>query len=119
MKPVRFDIFEYIVDEIWNIATNPFKSHGFAPYIQYMIKMVTKEKFYTHSRHDPLRPVVPKDPRDSRVGSSSASSCTTRSGGASSASSTNIGFLKMLRGIFAMCRHTDQRLDVMEQCCRL
>jgi hypothetical protein len=22
MKPVRFDIFEYIVDEIWNIATN-------------------------------------------------------------------------------------------------
>jgi hypothetical protein len=23
MKPVRFDVFEYIVDEIWNIATNP------------------------------------------------------------------------------------------------
>jgi hypothetical protein len=23
MKSVRFDIFEYIVDEIWNIATNP------------------------------------------------------------------------------------------------
>jgi hypothetical protein len=22
MKPVRFDVFEYIVDEIWNIATN-------------------------------------------------------------------------------------------------
>jgi hypothetical protein len=25
MKPVRFDIFEYIVDEIWNIATNPLR----------------------------------------------------------------------------------------------
>jgi hypothetical protein len=23
MKPVRFDVFEYIIDEIWNIATNP------------------------------------------------------------------------------------------------
>jgi hypothetical protein len=33
MKPVRFDVFEYIVDEIWNIATYPLKSYGFAPYI--------------------------------------------------------------------------------------
>jgi hypothetical protein len=23
MKPVHFDVFEYIVDEIWNIDTNP------------------------------------------------------------------------------------------------
>jgi hypothetical protein len=23
MKPVRFDVFEYIIDEIWNITTNP------------------------------------------------------------------------------------------------
>jgi hypothetical protein len=28
MKPVR-----YIVNEIWNIATNPLRSSGFAPYI--------------------------------------------------------------------------------------
>jgi hypothetical protein len=56
MKLMRFDIFEYIVDEIWNIATNPFRSCGFAPYIQYMIEMVTKEKFYKDSRHDPLCP---------------------------------------------------------------
>jgi hypothetical protein len=56
MKLVRFDVFEYIVDEIWNIATNPFRSYGFAPYIQYMIEMVTKEKFYKDSRHDPLCP---------------------------------------------------------------
>jgi hypothetical protein len=33
MKPVRFDVFKYIVDEIWNIATNPLTSCGFAPYI--------------------------------------------------------------------------------------
>jgi hypothetical protein len=41
MKLVCFDIFEYIVDEIWNIATNPLRSCGFAPNIQYMIEMVT------------------------------------------------------------------------------
>jgi hypothetical protein len=33
MKSMRFDVFEYIVDEIWNIATNPLRSCGFAPYI--------------------------------------------------------------------------------------
>jgi hypothetical protein len=40
MKPVRFDVFEYIVDEIWNIATNPLRLCGFAPYIQFMIESV-------------------------------------------------------------------------------
>jgi hypothetical protein len=39
MKLVCFDVFEYIMDEIWNIATNPLRSHGFAPYIQYMIEV--------------------------------------------------------------------------------
>jgi hypothetical protein len=118
MKPVRFYVFEYIVDEIWNIATNPLRSCGFAPNIQYMIEMVTKEKFYKDSRHNPLRPIVPKDLRASRVDSSAAPAAapshTTHNGGASSASSTNIGFLKMFRGIFVMCERTDHRLDVME-----
>jgi hypothetical protein len=93
----------------------PLRFCGFAPYIQYMIEIVTKEKFYKDSRYDPLRPTVPKDPRASRAGLAAAPSDTTHSGGASFASSTNNGFLKMLRGIFAMCRRTDQCLDVMEQ----
>jgi hypothetical protein len=33
MKHMRFNVFEYIMDEIWNIATNPLRSCGFAPYI--------------------------------------------------------------------------------------
>jgi hypothetical protein len=40
MKPVRFDIFEYILDEICNIATNPLRSRAFASYIQFMIESV-------------------------------------------------------------------------------
>jgi hypothetical protein len=116
MKPVRFDVFEYIMDEIWNIATNPLRSCGFAPYILYMIGVVTKEKFYKDSRHDPLRLTVPKDSRTSHASAStSAAPRTTHSGGASSASNTNISFLKMFRGIFTMCQRTDQCFDVMEK----
>jgi hypothetical protein len=46
MKLVCFDVFEYIVDEIWNIATNPLRSCDFAPYIQFMTESVAQEKFY-------------------------------------------------------------------------
>jgi hypothetical protein len=86
MKLVRFDVFEYIMDEIWNIATNPLRSCGFAPYIQFMIESMVQNKFYKDVCHDSLRPVVPKDPRASHASSSAAPaatpSCTTRSGGA-------------------------------------
>jgi hypothetical protein len=115
MKPVHFDVFEYIVDEIWNVATNTLRSCGFAPYKQFLIESVAQEKFYKDVCHDSLRPAVPKDPRASCASSSAAPACTTRSGGAPSAPATNFGILKMLRGIFATCRRTDQRLDVMDQ----
>jgi hypothetical protein len=105
MKPMCFDVFEYIVDEIWNIATNPLKSCGFAPYIQFMIKSMAHEKFYKDVCHDSLHPTVPKNPRASRVGSSAtpaaSPSCTIRSGGAPSAPAPNSNILKMLCGIFA------------------
>jgi hypothetical protein len=81
-----------------------------------MNEMVTKEKVNKDSRHDPLRPIVPKDMRTSRASASTSTAPRiTRSGGASSASSTNNDFLKMFRGIFVMYQHIDQRLDVMEQ----
>jgi hypothetical protein len=119
MKSVRFDVFDYIVDEIWNIATNPLRSCVFASYIQFMIEFVAQEKFYKDVRHDSLSPAVPKDLRASRAGSSAAlataPSRTTHSGGAPSAPATNFGILKMLWGIFATCRRTDQCLDVMDQ----
>jgi hypothetical protein len=120
---VRFDVFEYIVDLIWNIATNPLSSCGFAPYIQFMIESMAQEKFYKDVRHDSLRPAVPKDPRASHVGSSAAPAAapsrTTHSGGVPSAPATNSGILKMLWGIFTTCRHTDQHMDVMDQCLQI
>jgi hypothetical protein len=116
MKHEQFDVFEYILDDIWNIATNPHQSCGFAPYIQCMIEVVKHEKFYKDVAHEPLRPPVPKDPRTHHTASPPvvAPSRTTRSGGASSSSSVNSGFLKMFQGIFTMCCRTDQRMDVMD-----
>jgi hypothetical protein len=97
MKPMRFDVFEYIVDDIWNIATNPQRSCGFTLYIQCMIEVVANENFYKDVAHEPLRPIVPMDPRAHRTASPPpvvAPSCTTR-GGSVSSSSQHSGFLKM------------------------
>jgi hypothetical protein len=84
-----------------------------------MIESVVQEKFYKDVRHDSLRSAMPKDPRDSHAGSSAtlaaAPSRTTRSSGAPSTPAPNSSILKMLWGIFATCRRTDQRLDVMDQ----
>jgi hypothetical protein len=43
MKNELFDTFDYIIDEIWNIAINPQRSCGFAPYIMCMIEVVPHE----------------------------------------------------------------------------
>jgi hypothetical protein len=95
MKLVRFDVFEYVVDEIWNIATNPLRSCSFAPYMQFMIESVAQKTFYKDLRHDSLHPAVPKDPRAYRACSSAAPAHTTRSGGAPSALAPNSDILKM------------------------
>jgi hypothetical protein len=84
-----------------------------------MIESVAQEKFYKDVRHDSLRHAMPKDPRASCAGSSPAPARTTRSGGAPSTPAPNSGILKMLQGIFATCRRTDQRLDVMDQCLQI
>jgi hypothetical protein len=117
IKHERFDVFKYIVDEIYNIATNPLILCGFAPYIQYMIEVVAHEKFYKDVAHDPLHPIVAKDPRTHPASSptpATAPSRTTYSGDAS-ASSANFSFLKMFLGIFVTCCCMDQCLDVMDQ----
>jgi hypothetical protein len=78
-----------------------------------MIEYVAHEKFYKDVLHDSLHPAVRKDSKASHTGSSAsppaAPSRTTHSGGA-----PNSNILKMLQGIFATCRHTNQHMDVMD-----
>jgi hypothetical protein len=115
MKNEHFDAFDYIIDEIWNIAINPQRSCGFAPYIMYMIEVVAHEKFYKDVAHEPLHPTVPKASPHRHISPPPdvAPAHSGHRGGASS-SSSNFRFLKLFRCIFAMCHRTDQRMDMME-----
>jgi hypothetical protein len=118
IKNEHFDAFDYIVDEIWNIAINPQRSCGFATYIMCMIEVVAHERFYKDAAHEPLHPVVLKGLAHRHISPPPdvAPTHTTHHGGASSSSSSSISnFLKMFRGIFAMCHRTDQCMDVIER----
>jgi hypothetical protein len=97
MKFQRFDVLDYIIDEIWNIAINPQRSCAFGPYIMCMIETVAHGRFYKDVAHEPLLPAILKDPRSDHTSPPPdvAPTHTTHSNGASSYSSTNSRFLKM------------------------
>jgi hypothetical protein len=107
MKHEWFDVFDYIVDEIWNIDINTLQSCGFAPYIMFMIEIVAHERFYKDVAHEPLRPTVSKTLACCHISPPPdvATTHTTRSGGASSSSSFNFGFLKMF-WVYLLCAVT-------------
>jgi hypothetical protein len=98
MKNEHFDAFDCVIDEIWNIAINPQRSCGFSPYIMCMIEVVAHERFYKDLTHEPLRPAIPKPPAHRHISPPPdvAPTRTIHRGGASSSSSSNSGFLKML-----------------------
>jgi hypothetical protein len=110
MKNEHFDVFDYIIDEIWNIAINPNRSCGFAPYIMCMIETVAHERFYKDVAHEALHPVAPEAlvHHDTSPPLDVAPSHATRGYGASSSSSSaNFRIMKMFWGIFAMCHHIE------------
>jgi hypothetical protein len=115
MKNEHFDAFDYIIDEISNIAINPQRSCGFAPFIMCMIEVVAHEKFYKDVAHEPLHPAIPRPlvHRHTSLAPDVAPRAT-RGGGASRASSANSGILKMFWGVFFMCHRTNQGMYVMD-----
>jgi hypothetical protein len=119
VKNEHFDVSDYIINEIWNIAINPQRYCGFAPYIMCMIEVMAHERLYKDAAHEPLCTAVPKGParRHTSPPPDVAPTRTNHSGGASSSSSSNSSFLKMFYGIFTMCCCIDQRMNVIE--CRI
>jgi hypothetical protein len=97
MKNEHFDVFDYIIDEIWNIA-------------MCMIETVAHERFYKDVAHEALHPVAPEAlvHHDTSPPLDVAPSHATRGYGASSSSSSaNFRIMKMFWGIFVMCHHIE------------
>jgi hypothetical protein len=55
-EKTKFNAFDFIVQEMWNIAISNNLSCAYAPYIMALIKAVSKRTFLKDVDHTPLRP---------------------------------------------------------------
>jgi hypothetical protein len=51
-----FNVFNFIFQEIWNVAVSNNWSCAYAPYIMKMIEKVSKKTFVKNIEHTKLRP---------------------------------------------------------------
>ena len=98
-KDAHFNVFDFIIQEIWNIVITPNRACAYAPYIMSMIEHVSKRTFVKDVVHQDLKPQIPSA-ASRPPPTASTSSSTGRS-----------GVLKFLKGIFAMCQRTQDTVD--------
>jgi hypothetical protein len=114
----KFSVFDYILQEIISISRTAFRSCGYAPQIMMMFERISGIDFLNDHKITDLKPQFPARPiliQD--VSSSSAPPPSTRSDAAAppttSASSSSGSVLRILKSMFAWCRDTRQRQDVL------
>jgi hypothetical protein len=114
----HFSVFDFMLQEIISISRTTLRSCGYAPQIMMMIERVTGRELlmdYEITDLEPQNPTAPTITMD--VPSTSATPHTTRSGSApppsSRYSSSSDGVLRVLNSMFAWCRDTHQRQDVL------
>jgi hypothetical protein len=95
----RFNVFDFIFQEIWNVAVSNNRSCAYALYIMKMIKKVSKKTFVKNVEHTKLRPnkqfTTIKPGARTQIPPPDSPSDYRGSG---------LGLLKMLRGIFIACK---------------
>jgi hypothetical protein len=52
----RFNVFDFIFQEIWNVDISNNRSCAYEPYIMKMIEKVKKKTFVKNVKHTKLRP---------------------------------------------------------------
>jgi hypothetical protein len=103
-EKTKFNAFNFILQEIWNIAISNIRSCAYAPYIMALIETVSKRTFVKDVEHTPL---LPKKQYNSLCPSAgSVPSATTTSSGRSI-------FFKLFKGLFSICQCNKQTMDVV------
>jgi hypothetical protein len=116
-KQESFNIFDYILQEIWSVAVTPSRECAYAPFIMSIIDHLSGLTFVKDVRHSDLKPRWPSSdnrfhrappPLPSTVADPSASCSSGSSKGCSS-------IFKLFKGLVSMCQRTNRRLGVIEQ----
>jgi hypothetical protein len=113
-KQESFNIFDCIIQEIWNVAVTPSRACAYAPFIMSFIEHVFGLSFMKNVMHKPQLPSsahrfhqAPPPPPSTLAALSSS-----RGPGSSKGRS---GIFKLFKGLVSMCQRTNHRLDIIEQ----
>jgi hypothetical protein len=115
-KQDPFNIFDYILQEIWNVVVTPSRACPYAPFIMYFIEHLFGLTFVRDVRHRDLKPQLcalanrfhqaPPPPPSTSAGPSSSNGPDSSKG--------HSGIFKLFKGLVSMCQRTNRRLDVIE-----
>jgi hypothetical protein len=109
IENTKFNVFDFILEEIWNIAISNNRSCAYAPYIMALIKTVSKQTFvkdvehtpHHHKKYNSLPPTAP-----------SAAPTTSDE----SHSSSRSAFFKLFKALFSICQSNKKSLGVVREC---
>jgi hypothetical protein len=101
----KFNAFDFIIQEIWNIAISNTRSCAYAPYIMALIEIVSIRTFMKDVEHTPLRPKKQFSSLPASTASvppTTSTSSNERHATSSSSSSDRSAFFKMFKSLFSI-----------------
>ncbi|GJM91716.1 hypothetical protein PR202_ga08122 [Eleusine coracana subsp. coracana] len=129
----KFDVFDYVYQEMWDISISPKRGCGYAPHIMFIIEKVSGLTFNKDMKHLSLKPQIPSNwTPDTTSGqffgaaqppSSAAPPQPPRAAPQGTGSShvpppprsKRSGIMKMFKSLMSLCRSINQRLNVIER----
>jgi hypothetical protein len=116
LKPItektKFNAFDFILKEIWNIAIFNNRSCAYAPYIMALIEVVSKGTFVKDVEHTPL---LPKKQFNSLSPLAPAPSAAPTSMDEPRSSSGQSAFFKLFKGLFSIYQSNKQEMDAFHE----
>jgi hypothetical protein len=111
----KFNVFDFIIQKIWNIAISNTLSCAYAPYIMALVEAVSKRTFVKDVEHIPLHPKKQYSSLPPSV--ASVPSATTTSLDEPRSSSLGCSaFFKLFKSLFSICQSSKHSMDVVREC---
>jgi hypothetical protein len=116
-KQEPFNIFDYILQEIWNVAVTPSQACAYAPFIMSFIEHVFGLSFVKDVHHMDLKPQLPSSTnlfRQTPPPPPSTTSALSSSYGPGSSKGCSDIFM-LFKGLVSMCQRTNLHLDIIQK----
>jgi hypothetical protein len=114
-EKTKFNAFDFIIQEMWNIAISNNRSCAYAPYIMALVEAMSKRTFIKDVEHIPLHPKKQYNSLPPSAASVPSAATTSSSDEPRSSSSGRSTFFKLFKGLFSICQSNKQTMDVVRE----